>query len=110
MAEALSGLMKGGHYQQGPETWSLTRAGTPDEGLLCRSHSSHSLKDKPDQDLQPPSVRWYRVALLATMLEEDQTESSIRSERNKERNQAISFFGSCLFSISVLTNLPNLVP
>ena len=44
MAEALSGLMKGGHYQQGPETWSLTRAGTPDEGLLCRSHSSHSLK------------------------------------------------------------------
>ena len=35
--------MKGGHYQQGPETWSLTRAGTPDEGLLCRSHSSHSL-------------------------------------------------------------------
>ena len=67
--------------------------------------------EKPDWDLQPLSVRWYRVALLATMPEEDQAKSSIRSERNKERNQAISFFGSCLlFSISVLTHVPNLVP
>ena len=86
-------------------------------------------------------MRWYRVALLATMPKKDQTERSIRSEsrdsgssfskrktdrkkdrkkerqtdrkkeRKKERNQAISFFGSCLlFSISVLTHLPNLVP
>lgn len=104
------------------------------ESINSAGHSSNELpspvhlcffvfrSEKPGRDLQLPSVSWYRVALLATVPEEDQTKSSIRPEsrdsgssfskkKEKKKIQAISFFGSCLlFSISVLTHLPNLVP